>query len=198
MKKHRNATHNLSNTKIGRAWYAMMNRCYNKKGSNYKNYGARGIAVCPRWHVIDNFLEDMGHPKNGESIDRIDNDGHYSKENCRWTNLKTQSNNRRTCTYVWFGGKKFTITELSEYVGMPRRTLSYRIAKGMSVTNAVTMPICGKLEIKYKGKIYSGKELADEIGLSAGTIRKRLRSGHSIKNIISNKHIQTGKILKEG
>jgi hypothetical protein len=78
------------------AWYNMHQRCYNRRVKNYRNYGGRGIIVEDRWHSYKNFLSDMGaKPSKEHSLDRIDNDGNYGTENCRWALPWQQTDNRR-------------------------------------------------------------------------------------------------------
>lgn len=75
----------------------MKYRCFNKRSKDYKDYGGRGITICPRWlNSFENFLEDMGLKPLGHQIDRIDNNKGYSKENCRWVTNKINCRNRRT------------------------------------------------------------------------------------------------------
>ena len=76
------------------AWQNMMGRCYDKKDAKYYRYGERGIFVCDSWHQFKPFLIDMGEKPDGLSLDRINNDGNYEPENCRWTTQKVQQNNR--------------------------------------------------------------------------------------------------------
>jgi hypothetical protein len=79
-------------------WTAMRHRCSNSNSTNYHLYGARGIRVCDRWDDFALFLQDMGpKPSKKHSIDRIDNDGNYCPENCRWATAKQQSHNSRRC-----------------------------------------------------------------------------------------------------
>lgn len=77
------------------SWRAMHKRCYNPKEENYKWYGGRGIEVCPEWKKFVNFYSDMGERPEGMTLDRIDPDGSYTPSNCRWSDYKTQTLNRR-------------------------------------------------------------------------------------------------------
>ncbi len=103
------------------AWCTMKSRCYREKDKNFKRYGFRGINVCDRWlNSFINFLEDMGVSENGQSLDRIDVNGNYCKENCRWANKETQSNNCRTNTYYEFNGELLSETQWSRKLGLTR------------------------------------------------------------------------------
>lgn len=96
----------------------------------YHHYGGRGIKICERWLSFDNFYADMGDPPTGQSIDRIDNDGHYTPANCRWATLRQQGRNRRNNNVIEFCGMTKSVVEWAELVGIPAATIYTRARKG--------------------------------------------------------------------
>lgn len=88
-------THGMSDTPTHDSWTAMKQRCNNPNSRHYENYGGRGITYDPRWESFENFLEDMGERPEGMTLDRIDFNGNYTKENCRWESGSVQVHNQR-------------------------------------------------------------------------------------------------------
>jgi hypothetical protein len=112
------------------AWRSMRNRCTSTKNASWHNYGGRGIKVCERWaHDFDAFLDDMGPCPEGYSLDRINVNGHYEPENCRWASWKTQSNNKRTNVNIEFNGRTQTIAEWAREIGLKVDTLFKRLQR---------------------------------------------------------------------
>lgn len=134
--------HGMKDTPEYRAWFDMRQRCSNPSRKAYKTHGARGIRVCPEWQEsFEAFFADMGPRPDGFSLDRIDNDGNYEPQNCRWADTKTQQRNKRTNVVVEYRGQTYTLAELAESVGMLRDTLSKRLMRGMTVEEAIESEI---------------------------------------------------------
>ena len=110
-------------------WSSMIQRCTNQNHESFKRYGGRGIFVCQEWiDSFERFLIDMGERPHGKSIDRIDPNGNYTKENCRWATNKEQSENKRNKRIAVAYGVTRTCKEAAEFFGIPVRTI-YRWAE---------------------------------------------------------------------
>ena len=134
-------THGKSRTKLYQAWFRMVRRCRDPKCTDYYLYGARGIRVCKRWEKFENFYSDMGEPPLGKTLDRIKNGSGYSPANCRWATPREQTLNSRRSWKLTFGGKKQSLQEWSEQLGISPNTLRFRIRyQGWSVKRALTTP----------------------------------------------------------
>lgn len=127
------------------AWYEMKRRCYSPHVRPYRNYGGRGIKVCDRWlgpDGFENFMEDMGsRPSSSHSLDRKDNNGNYTPENCRWATPVEQQNNLRTNTVIEFAGKRMTAAQWERELGLRTGIITKRLSQqGWSVERALTVP----------------------------------------------------------
>ena len=135
-------THGKSKTRLYRIWFNIKCRCYKPSSADYTRYGGRGIEVCDEWR--DNFQSFYEWSMaNGYStnltIDRIDNDGDYSPQNCRWVNAEVQNNNTRRNYYITHDGETLTLTQWAKKCGINKNTLYSRLTKyGWSVERALT------------------------------------------------------------
>ena len=135
--KNKMTTHGMSHTTEHFAWGSMKARCYNKNRADYKNYGGRDITICKRWLKFENFYEDMGRCPEGMTLDRIDNEKGYYKENCRWATAKEQANNRRSNRLLTYNGKTQNIKQWANELRINYGTLYSRIRYGWSVEKAL-------------------------------------------------------------
>lgn len=126
--------------RLRKVYRNMRGRCEYPGNPKWRIYGGRGITVCDRWKSFANFMEDMGFPEPGQSLDRIDNDKGYSKENCRWADRLTQTRNRRCTRTVNFDGREMTISECASRAGLPYHVLASRIRNGWEIERAVSTP----------------------------------------------------------
>lgn len=136
--------YNARDRKLYFRWSDIKGRCYNPNDSAYHNYGGRGIKMCPEWEDDFFAFRDWAIANGYDeklSIDRIDNNKGYSPDNCRWTNAKTQSNNRRSNRYITIDGITKTMMEWSEYYNIDYHQIQKRLALGWSEKDAVTKPI---------------------------------------------------------
>lgn len=144
--------HGYSINKFYQIWKTMQNRCYNEKDSHYKRYGARGITVCEEWkNDVSKFVEwaERTCPKEGKySVDRIDNNGQYSPENCRWATDKQQCRNTRRNRNLEYNGETKCIQEWSEIVGISAGTIRVRLDLGWPIERALTEPVNKKFSRK--------------------------------------------------
>jgi hypothetical protein len=120
-------------------WQAMRDRCKNKNRKDYRRYGGRGIKVCQRWDSsFENFLLDMGEPPEGHTLDRINNDGDYSPENCRWATRKEQVYNSSCIRWITIDGTTRSLAEWVNHFGITKSTFYRRLKKGLTEVSALT------------------------------------------------------------
>lgn len=135
--KERATTHghksNGNRTKVYAAWVNMKSRCDNHDRKDSKNYIGRGIGYCAEWEFFENFLSDMGEPDEKMTLDRIDNEKGYSKDNCRWVLPSVQNLNKRNCTAYTYKGKTQTISEWGRELGIHYVTLIKRLQRNIPV-----------------------------------------------------------------
>lgn len=139
----RSTTHGLSSHRLYRIHQDMIRRCYNPNNKGYKYYGGRGIKVCDEWRdfvVFYAWAISHGY-EAGLTIERIDNDGDYSPENCRWITQNEQCRNRRSSRLITFRGETKCLMDFTDELGLPYHKIKRRLYRGWSVTDAFTKEI---------------------------------------------------------
>lgn len=140
-----NKTHNKSRTRLYSIWHGIKQRCYNANAKNYGNYGGRGIHMCDEWkNNFESFYTwsiengfDNGANRYECSIDRINVDGNYAPDNCRWTDAATQNNNSRNNRVFEYDGEIHTMAEWARIYNVKYETLRSRINRGMPFEAAI-------------------------------------------------------------
>lgn len=176
-----NKSHGMTESKEYFAWVHMKGRCNNPKNEKYPNYGGRGIKVCDRWESsFESFLSDMGEaPTKKHTIDRIDVNGDYCPDNCRWATFKEQSLNKTNSVRLQFRGETKTLSEWCDELDLPRPAVEARISRGWTIEKALTKKVetpskTGARFITFRGKTQRLAEWAREVGIHEATIATRI------------------------
>ena len=192
----RSKTHGMSRTRTYKIWFGMKKRCKDESSNRFASYGGRGIRVCERWEVFENFLADMGECPAGMSIDRIDTNGNYEPSNCRWASAKEQARNRRYNKLLTANGETKPVAEWAEQLGIDQRVIHLRLKRGWTeqqaidgtgqnlatgARNAATRLPDERVAALRAEQGKSTRQLAREYGISQSQVR----------NILSGKHRRT-------
>lgn len=184
-----NLRHGMAGSAEYNAWSSMIDRCYREKSHNYQRYGGRGIKVCDRWKSsFDNFLSDMGlRPSPNHSIDRIDNDGDYRPDNCRWATPTQQQANRRVTRTAVYRGKEVPISELERKAGLPRGVMAARLDLGWSVERAMSEPGRNKRPTHFVfGEFLTTKQICERFGIERQAFNRRIRQGWAPEDAVNH------------
>lgn len=187
----------VSNHDLIAVWRMMKARCQNPKNNSYANYGGRGIKVDPRWEDFHQFVADMGpKPFAGRecSIERVDNNGPYSPDNCVWSDRIHQSRNKRTTAWVTVDGQTKSVAEWAQHYGIKQSTVSSRINAGMTPAQALTHRLKFKapkgvkrpvIRFEWNGKPTTARQWCLEVGMPYKASCLLLRSGVSPEWILN-------------
>lgn len=165
-------------------WWSMIQRCRNPNVKRYCRYGGRGITVCDRWMLFENFVSDMGdRPSPKHSLDRIDNDGNYEPSNCRWATATEQARNSTAARLVTFNGKTASLAEWSEITGLYYLVILKRLNRGWSVKRALFTPVdrtskyidrTGSRKISFNGETLILSDWARRLGMTKVALSSRI------------------------
>lgn len=168
-------------------WAQMIQRCNNSNHIAYHRYGGRGIKVCEEWLKFENFFADMGDPPEGATLERVNNDGNYCKENCIWTSVKANARNRSSNVEITYEGRTQCIAAWEEELGFNYGTLWNRInTYKWPLEKAMTEPVTeyrGKVE--FNGKYQTLTAHARDHGLNRTTVDARLLQGWTLEEALS-------------
>lgn len=160
-----NKTHGETGTLTYRSWEAIKRRCLNENNKDFIRYGGRGITVCDEWiNSYEQFHLDMGdRPSEKHSIDRVDNNLGYSKENCRWATQKEQTKNRCSNRVFTINGETKNLTDWCATYGVNFDLVRSRIDRGMDIEPALSTP--SGMRVYKSGEAHKNAKLTNEMVL---------------------------------
>lgn len=174
--------HGKSKSYTYNSWSSMRARCMNFMDARFPHYGGRGIKVCDSWaKSFESFYEDMGERPKNHTIDRIDGNKGYYKENCKWSNPVEQTLNRSETVWLTYKGETLCMTHLCRKYGMTNTMLRARLKKGMTLDEAMEMPRQKpRYKITMNGVSMKKMDFLKHYGLSGTTIDRLEKSGLSL------------------
>lgn len=184
--------HGMYGTRLNHIWANMRLRCNCKTNKNYPDYGGRGIKVCKEWDEFINFHKwamSNGYD-DSLSLDRIDVNGDYCPENCRWITMFAQQSNKRNNVFVEYKGEKHTVSEWSRITGITLSALFYRLSTGCPLEEVFKKGRKGLMRnggYVVGGVRMSKAEICKKYGINHNTFNTRLGRGWSIDEIVANK-----------
>lgn len=173
-------THHESHTRLHNIWCSINTRC-----RHHKRYAGRGIKKCEEWNDYENFAKwanENGYADN-LTIERIDVDGPYSPENCKWIPIEEQARNRSTTHWVDFNGERISLAEACERLNMPYKLVHYRIRHGWSEERALHTPKFVKSDLHKK---------CDALGINYHTVYTRIKLGWSEESALNTEMLGIG------
>jgi hypothetical protein len=167
-------------------WYSMIGRCKYPSHTSYKWYGARGVKVCDRWLVFENWLSDMGPiPFPEATIERKDGGKNYSPDNCCWASQSEQAQNKQSALRIEFNGQTLTARQWSVEVGIPYGVIVDRIYRKWSPERALTTPVKTDKLLEFAGASLTHREWSQKTGLKVATIWHRLSKGWGVERALT-------------
>jgi len=182
-------------------WIKMRQRCNNPNNGDYHNYGGRGIEVCNKWNnsysefkkwALDNDWR-PNRTQKYQSIDRIDVDGCYCPENCRWVDSKTQNRNRRDNVWIDFHGEKIVLADLAEKYGIKQYIIGRRYKQGYREDDLILPPNTLPRRFKkynFKNEMLTVEEISLKLNINEHAVRSRIYKGTLNKNKKTKKETQ--------
>lgn len=190
--------HGMTHSRLHQIWTMMKDRCFNQKSKRYVDYGGRGITVCEEWLGENGFINFYDWAMNNGymdelSIDRIDNNGNYCPENCRWATIKEQQNNKRNNFLIEHNGETHTLAEWAEITGKNRSTIKSRVKNGWNIEDALfgEKNIKNKSRLTYNGETHSILRWSEITGIGYNALKRRILSGWDIEEAFTV-HVSKG------